>query len=103
MSKLPLSHDRPLYAYLIRYDAQIQALPRFWPNWYIYQIILKSNETILVIFWALTTNYRAPKLIKKSVKNSVKYNYQNLAKHRIYIMNPHKVSLRVKFEGSNWK
>ena len=42
--KMPKSHDQPLCAYLIRYDAHIQTYPRSWPKWHIYQISSISTE-----------------------------------------------------------
>ena len=44
MPKMPKSHDQPLCAYLMRYDAHLQSHPRSWPKWYIYQNKLKFNE-----------------------------------------------------------
>ena len=44
MPKMPKSHDQPLCAYLMRYDAHIQSDPRSLPNWCMYQKKLKSGE-----------------------------------------------------------
>ena len=44
MPKMPKSHDPPLCAYLMRYDAYLQSHLRSSPKWYINQKKLKSNE-----------------------------------------------------------
>ena len=44
MPKMPKSHDQPLCAYLMRYDAHIQSHQRSWPKWHGNQISLKSKE-----------------------------------------------------------
>ena len=49
MPKMPKSHDKPLYAYLMRYEAHIQSHPRSSPKWYICQKNWNPMKRIQVI------------------------------------------------------
>ena len=102
MPKMPKSHDQPLCAYLMRYDACPSSIPSKILTQVIY--IPKKNpmKRIKVMVWTPSTHERAPRLIKKSVKNLWKI--QILKELRTYIMCPYKVFCNSKFEGSiTWK
>ena len=79
MPRMPKSHNRPLCTYLMKYDADTESHPRSWPKWHIYQVSLKSNETIQVSIQTPNTHDRAPRFIKKSIKIWENYKYWNSA------------------------
>ena len=55
-AKMLNSHDQPLYAYLMRYDAHIQSHPRSSPKWYIYQKHWNPMKRIQVIIQTPTAD-----------------------------------------------
>ena len=98
MPKMSKSHDQSLCAYLMRFDAHLQSHPRSWPKWYLYRKKWNPMKTIQVIFRTPSTHDRAPRFIKKSVKNSGKIQILKFSKHRTLYINitcPHKVSLNI--------
>ena len=99
MPKMPKSHDPPLCAYVMKYDAHIHSHQRSWPKWPKFQISLKSTQKQLKL---PHTPDRAPRFINKSVKWE-KYNYWNAAKPGTYIMCPIRSRYISKFEGSSLK
>ena len=80
MPNTPKSHDQSFCAYLMRYDAHLQSHLRSWPKWYLYQKKLKSNENNSS--YRPDTKHRAPRLIKKSVKNWGKIQILKFSKTR---------------------
>ena len=71
MPKMPKSHDRPLCPYLTRYDAVIP-IKDLHPNDIYAKYHWNPIKTSHVIVWTPNTHERAPRFIKKSVKNSGK-------------------------------
>ena len=55
---MPKSHDQPLYAYLMRYDAHIESHPRSSPKWYMCQKNWNLMKRIQVIIRAPTADGR---------------------------------------------
>ena len=75
------SHDQPLCAYLMRHDAHLQSHSRSWTKWYIYRKNWNPMKTIQVIIRTPSTHERAPRFIKKSVKNSEKNTHIKIQKN----------------------
>ena len=71
MPKMPKSHDRPLCPYLMRYDAVIPIID-LDPNDIYANYHWNPIKTSQVIVRTPNTLERAPRFIKKSVKNSGK-------------------------------
>ena len=62
--KICRSHDQPLCAYLIRYDAHFKSHSRSWPNWYLHKKNWNPMKSIQVIVRTPSTHDQAPRFIK---------------------------------------
>ena len=84
MLQISNSHDWPLCAYLMRYDADIQSLLRSCREWYLCKMSSTSNEKqFLVIVRTPNTHQRKSGLIKKCVKKKRENTNINESRHLV--------------------